>query len=38
MSHLIIEKKNEVFLQVTAEPHVYYELRDTFQFEELIRR
>jgi superfamily II DNA or RNA helicase len=33
MSHLIIEKKNEVFLQVTAEPHVYYELRDTFQFE-----
>ena len=33
MSHLIIEKKNEVFLQVTAEPHVYYELRDAFQFE-----
>ena len=33
MSHLIISKKNEVFLQVEAEPHVYYELRDAFQFE-----
>jgi superfamily II DNA or RNA helicase len=33
MSHLIIEKKNEVFLHITAEPHVYYELRDAFQFE-----
>jgi len=33
MSHLIISKKNEVFLQVKAEPHIYYELRDAFQFE-----
>ena len=33
MSHLIISKKNEVYLQVEAEPHVYYELRDAFQFE-----
>src|SRR5210317_861189 len=33
MSHLIITKKNEVFLQVKAEPHVYYELADQFTFE-----
>jgi len=33
MSHLIISKKNEVFLQVQAEPHVYYELADQFTFE-----
>jgi superfamily II DNA or RNA helicase len=33
MSHLIISKKNEVYLQVEAEPNVYYELRDAFQFE-----
>jgi superfamily II DNA or RNA helicase len=33
MSHLIISKKNEVYLQVESEPHVYYELRDAFQFE-----
>lgn len=33
MSHLIISKKNEVYLQIQAEPHVYYELRDAFQFE-----
>jgi len=33
VSHLVISKKNEIFLQVKAEPHVYYELRDTFQFE-----
>ena len=33
MSHLIISKKNEVYLQVEAEAHVYYELRDAFQFE-----
>jgi len=33
MSHLVISKKNEVFLQVQADPHVYYELRDAFQFE-----
>ena len=33
MSHLIISKKNEVSLQVRAEPHVYYELADQFTFE-----
>ena len=33
MSHLIISKKNEVFLQIEAEPHVYYELADQFTFE-----
>lgn len=33
MSHLIISKKNEVYLQIETEPHVYYELRDAFQFE-----
>ena len=33
MSHLIISKKNEVYLQVEADPHVYYELRDAFQFD-----
>jgi superfamily II DNA or RNA helicase len=33
MSHLIISKKNEVYLQIKTEPHVYYELRDAFQFE-----
>jgi superfamily II DNA or RNA helicase len=33
MSHLVISKKNEVFLQIEAEPHIYYELRDAFQFE-----
>ena len=33
MSDLIVSKKNEVYLQVEAEPHVYYELRDAFQFE-----
>ena len=33
MSHLIISKKNEVYLQVQAEPHVYYELADYFTFE-----
>ena len=33
MSHLIISKKNEVFLQVKADPHVYYELADQFTFE-----
>ena len=33
MSHLIISKKNEVYLHIEADPHVYYELRDTFQFE-----
>ena len=33
MSHLVISKKNEVFLRVQAEPHVYYELADQFTFE-----
>ena len=33
MSHLIISKKNEVYLHVQAEPHVYYELADQFTFE-----
>ena len=33
MSHLIISKKNEVYLQVKAEPHVYYELADQFTFD-----
>ena len=33
MSHLTISKKNEVYLQVKAEPHVYYELADQFTFE-----
>jgi len=33
MSHLVISKKNEVFLDVQAEPHVYYELADQFTFE-----
>ena len=33
MSHLIISKKNEVYLKVEAEPHVYYELADQFTFE-----
>jgi len=33
MSDLIVSKKNEVYLQIEAEPHVYYELRDAFQFE-----
>jgi len=33
MSHLTILKKNEVFLEIKAEPHVYYELADQFTFE-----
>ena len=33
MSHLTIAKKNEVYLQVKAEPHVYYELADQFTFD-----
>ena len=33
MSHLFISKKNEVYLYIEAEPHIYYELRDAFQFE-----
>ena len=33
MTHLIISKKNEVYLQIKAEPHIYYELADQFTFE-----
>jgi len=33
MSHLIISKKNEVYLHVQSEIHVYYELADQFTFE-----
>ena len=33
MSHLKILKKNEVYLHIDAEPHVYYELADQFTFE-----
>ena len=33
MSHLVISKKNEVYLQIKAEPHVYYELQDQFTFD-----
>jgi len=33
MSDLIIEKVNEVYLKITTEPHIEYELRDRFTFE-----
>ena len=33
MSHLVISKRNEVYLHVDAEAHVYYELADQFTFE-----
>ena len=33
MSHLKIQKKNEVFLTIESEPHVYYELQDQFTFD-----
>ena len=33
MSHLTISKKNEVYLHIEAEPHVYYELADYFTFD-----
>ena len=33
MSHLIISKKNEIYLTVKSEAHVYYELSDYFTFE-----
>jgi len=33
MSHLVISKKNEVYLHVDAEVHIYYELADQFTFE-----
>ena len=33
MSHLVISKKNEVYLHVEAEVYIYYELADQFTFE-----
>ena len=33
MSHLTILKKNEVYLKIESEPHVFYELSDQFTFE-----
>lgn len=33
MSHLIISKKNEVFLRIKSEPHIFQELSDRFTFE-----
>lgn len=33
MSHLVIGKKNEVYLRVQAEPHIFYELSDQFTFD-----
>ena len=33
MSDLIISKKNEIFLKVEAEPHIFYELSDQFTFD-----
>ena len=33
MSHLVISKKNEVFLKIHSEPHIYYELSDQFTFD-----
>ena len=33
MTHLVIKKKNEVYLTVQAEPHVYHELSDYFTFD-----
>ena len=33
MADLTIEKVNEVYLKITTEPHIEYELRDKFTFE-----
>jgi len=33
MTHLIIKKKNEVFITIDSEQHVYHELSDHFTFE-----
>lgn len=33
MSDLIISKKNEIYLKVEAEPHIFYELSDQFTFD-----
>jgi superfamily II DNA or RNA helicase len=33
MSDLIISKKNEIYLKIEAEPHIFYELSDQFTFD-----
>ena len=33
MANFKVEKKNEVYLKVTAEPHIHYELHDYFCFD-----
>ena len=33
MADLTIEKVNEVYLKISTEPHIEYELRDRFTFE-----
>jgi superfamily II DNA or RNA helicase len=33
MSHLVISKKNEVYLHIKADPHICYELKDQFTFD-----
>ena len=33
MSHLVISKKNEIYLKIESEPHVFKELSDRFTFE-----
>ena len=33
MSQLVVKKKNEVYLQISSEPHVHRELADYFSFE-----
>ena len=33
MDRLVVQKKNEVFLTIQAEPHVHHELSDYFTFE-----
>jgi superfamily II DNA or RNA helicase len=33
MSHIVVKKKNEVYLQLNSEPHVHRELADYFSFE-----
>ncbi len=33
MTDLVISKSNEVFLKITTDPHIEYELRDHFTFE-----
>lgn len=33
MSDLIISKKNEIYLKIEAEPHIFYEISDQFTFD-----